>query len=43
MFWFNLNFFIFKLQKYDNTFTRVLDNTGQSYIQFHYMLQLFFK
>ena len=28
---------IFKLQKYDNTFTGDLENTERSYIQFHYI------
>ena len=33
----------FKLWKYANTFTRRLEYTEHSYIQFHYILQLFFK
>ena len=34
-------FFFFKLWKYDDTFTADLENTEHSYIQFHYILQLF--
>ena len=38
-----LSFSLFKLWKYANTFTRRLEYTEHSYIQFHYILQLFFK
>ena len=40
---FPLSFLIFKLLKYDNTFTGDLKNTEQSYMYFHNILQLFFK
>ena len=33
--------YFFKLWKHDNTFTGDLENKKQSYIQFHYILQLF--
>ena len=39
----SLSLLLFKLLKYGNTFTGDLENTEQSYIQFHCILQLFFK
>ena len=36
-----LIFLFFKLWKYVNTFTGDLENIEQSYIPFHYILQLF--
>ena len=36
------SFLFFILWKYDNTFSGDLEDTEQSYIYFHYMLQLFF-
>ena len=39
-FWIFSLFFFFKLSKFDNTFTGDLENTKQSYVQFHYILQL---
>ena len=35
------SFLFFKLWQYDNTFTGDLENIEQSYIPFHYILQLF--
>ena len=37
------NVYLFKLWKYDNTFIGDLENTEQGHLQFHYILQLFFK
>ena len=37
-FFFLVNFYFFKLWKYDNTLTGDLKNTGQSYIWLHYTL-----
>ena len=36
-------FFFFKLWNYDSTFISNLENTEQCYIEFHSILQLFFK
>ena len=42
-FFLSLSISLFRLWKYVNTFTGDLGNTEQSYIQFHCILQLFFK
>ena len=41
-FFFLFKFFFLITENYDNTLTGDLENTEQSYIEFHYILQLFF-